>query len=487
MKRTRLYEKHLSLEARMVEFAGWEMPVQYPTGIVEEHLLTRKSAGLFDISHMGRFLVSGPGSLAFLQQVLTNNAAALEPGKAQYTMIPNPQGGAVDDAYLYCLDIGRTAARQSHWQYLLVVNAVNRDKDWDHLRSMISEFPEVQLKDRTGELAMLSLQGPESRRMLLELFGEAALPEPGRNNLVGISHRGRELTVARTGYTGEPLGFELFVPAEVAGELWDDLLAAGAAPIGLGARDTLRLEAGLPLYGHELGIGPDDREIPIFSCPLARFAVSLSPLKGGFVGRQALEAQFTAYRRVVKHCHPQDSSAEERPLPRMIRLFELQERGIARQGSEVFSGDRPVGWVTSGTMAPYWIFEGEGLCSIRSEDSDRRAIGMALIDSAVEEQTAIQIDVRGKRLEALVVPYLLRAEAPPIARPVLWAPAVERAMAAEIAGAAEQGLTAAPAAEQEAAILESDRTYPRKVRELLAGSIENTRWRQQRCINLIPS
>jgi aminomethyltransferase len=467
MNRTGLYDKHLDLGARMVEFAGWEMPVQYPTGIVEEHLLTRKSAGLFDISHMGRYLVSGRGALAFLQAVLTNNAAALEPGKAQYTMIPNAEGGAVDDAYLYCLDTPKAAEGQGAREYLLVVNAANRDKDWDHLLSIKTEFPEVELQDRTRELAMLSLQGPESRRILIDLFGEAALPEPGRNNLLRISRNGLELTIARTGYTGEPLGFELFVPAEAVVGLWDALLEAGAEPIGLGARDTLRLEAGLPLYGHELGIGPENREIPIYSCPLARFAVSLSALKGRFIGREALEGQFAAYRRIVKRNYPQDGVREgEQPLPRMIRLFELRDRGIARQGAEVFVEDRRVGWVTSGTMAPYWIFEGEGLCSVPTDRSDRRAIGMALIDSGIEEQTEIRIDVRGKRLKAITAAYLLRAEAPPMARPVLWT------------GAAE-----VPAADTR----EKARPYTQRVRELLEGSIENTRWRQQRCINLIPS
>jgi aminomethyltransferase len=477
MKRTPLYDKHLDLGARIVEFAGWEMPVQYPTGIVEEHLLNRKRAGLFDISHMGRFLVSGQGCLAFLQAVLTNNAAALDPGKAHYTMIPNPEGGAVDDAYLYCLDTPEAAKGRSAWEYLLVVNAANRDKDWDHLQSIRAEFPEAELQDRTRDLAMLSIQGPESRRILIDLFGEAALPEPGRNNLLGISHNGIELTIARTGYTGEPLGFELFVPAELVGNVWDDLLEAGAAPIGLGARDTLRLEAGLPLYGHELGIGPDDREIPIFSCPLARFAVSLSALKGRFIGREALEQQFAAYRRIVKRNYAQDGTqegAQPKPLPRMIRLFELQERGIARQGAEVFVEDRRVGWVTSGTMAPYWIFEGEGLCSVLTDRNDRRAIGMAFIDSDIEDQTEIRIDVREKRLQAITVPYLLRAEAPPMARPVLWAPVVEaHAAEREPEPAAETRKKAPP--------------YPQKVRELLAGSIENTRWRQQDCINLIPS
>jgi aminomethyltransferase len=475
MKHTPLYDKHLGLGARMVEFAGWEMPVQYPTGIVEEHLLTRKSAGLFDISHMGRFHLSGRGCLAFLQHVLTNNAAALEPGKAQYTMIPNPEGGAVDDAYLYCLDTPQASKRQDDLEYLLVVNAANRDKDWDHLQSIIHDFSEVQLQDRSEELAMLSIQGPESRRILIDLFGEAALPEPGRNNLLGISSGGTELTIARTGYTGEPLGFELFVPAEKAGKIWNDMLEAGSVPVGLGARDTLRLEAGLPLYGHELGIGPEEREIPIFSCPLARFAVSLSTLKGRFIGREALEAQFSAYRRIFKRDYAHLSAQEDtQALPRMIRLFELQERGIARQGAEVFIEDRRVGWVTSGTMAPYWIFEGEGLCSVLTDRSDRKAIGMALIDSDIEDQTEIRIDVRGKRLQAISVPYLLRAEAPPMARPVLWATAAKARAAKGVA-------------EPVAGIREKAQPYPQRVRELLAGSIENTRWRQQNCVNLIPS
>ena len=464
MKRTPLYDKHVGLGARIVEFAGWQMPVQYPTGIVEEHLLTRRRAGLFDVSHMGRFLISGRDALPFLQHVLTNNAAALEPGKAQYTMIPNREGGAVDDAYLYCLGTLEAAEGQSEWKYLLVVNAANRDKDWDHLQSLLSEFPALELRDLTGDLAMLSLQGPESRRILIDLFGEAALPEPGRNNLLGISYRGTELTIARTGYTGEPLGFELFVPARLVEKVWDDLLEGGAVPVGLGARDTLRLEAGLPLYGHELGIGPDNGEIPIFSCPLARFAVSLSPLKGHFVGREALSEQFAAYRRIVKREY-----SRLQALPRMIRLFEIKERGIARQGAEVYVDDRHAGRVTSGTMAPYWIFEGEGLCSVQTDRSERRAIGMALIDSDIEEQTEIRIDVRGKRLEAITAAYLLRAEAPPIARPVLWAPEPTRA--------------AGPAA----GTPQDERPYPQRVRELLAGSIENTRWRQQRCINLIPS
>ncbi len=319
MMRTPLYEKHLSLGARMVEFAGWEMPVQYPTGIVEEHLRARRGAGLFDISHMGRFLVSGRDSLPFLQHALTNNAAALEPGKAQYTMIPNEGGGAIDDAYLYCLNA---------LEYLLVVNAANRDKDWEHLQSIRSGYAGLELEDRTADLAMISLQGPESRHIMISCLGEEALPEPGRNNLTAISSLGSTLTVARTGYAGEPLGFELFVPEQSLDRVWDDFLAAGAAPIGLGARDTLRLEAGLPLYGHELGIDPENEEIPIFACPLARFAVSFSPLKKQFIGRHPLQDQFAVYRKIVKRDYSNLQS-----LPRIVGLFE----GSAGQG------DRPSG------------------------------------------------------------------------------------------------------------------------------------------------
>jgi aminomethyltransferase len=474
--KTPLYQKHLDLDARMIDFAGWEMPVHYPAGIMEEHLLTRKQAGLFDISHMGRFLVSGPGSLPFLQHALTNNAAALEPGKAQYTMIPNPTGGALDDAYLYRL--GEGLARQptggqgqrisggadarrgdNAAAYLLVVNAANRDKDWNHLQALASGFPGVELADRTEELAMLSLQGPESRRILIGLFGEDALPEPGRNNLLEISVEGVEVAVARTGYAGEPLGFELFVSRGSVQPLWDRILTAGAAPIGLGARDTLRLEAGLPLYGHELGAGPENGEIPVFSCPLARFAVSFSPLKGQYIGRPALQRQFAEYRRIVRRDY-----GDLHVLPRLIRLFEVQDRGVARQGAEVFAGHRRVGWVTSGTMAPYWIFEGEGLCRVATDRSERRAIGMALVDSQIEGRSEIEIEVRGRRLEAIIAPYLLRSEAPPFARPVLWK---------EVEAVSEPRQPAP--------------SYLQKAGELLRRSIDNTRWRRERCINLIPS
>ncbi len=167
MRRTILYERHIALGAKMVEFGGWEMPLQYPAGIIEEHLRTRKQAGLFDVSHMGRFVIEGDGALAFLQHALSNNAAGLEPGRAQYTLIPDEHGGAVDDAYLY---------RFFPSEYLLVVNAANRQKDWEHLQRLLAGFPGARLADRTEELAMLSLQGPLSREILARVLGDPRGP-----------------------------------------------------------------------------------------------------------------------------------------------------------------------------------------------------------------------------------------------------------------------------------------------------------------------
>ena len=291
LKRTPLYDRHVEAGARMVDFAGWEMPVHYAGGIIGEHLATRRHAGLFDVSHMGRFVLRGRGALPFLQHVLTNNAAALDVLQAQYTMVPTPTGGAVDDAYLY---------RFREDEYLLVVNASNRVKDWEHFHQLLLGFPDVELADETDEIAMLALQGSASRDILAGLIEHGRLPKPLRNELSIVTVGGAELRVGRTGYTGEPICFELFVAAGNAPALWDALVAAGAEPVGLGARDTLRLEAGLPLYGQELGLDPAGLEIPIMSCPLAAFAVSFSPLKADYVGRAALERQHAAYERILR-------------------------------------------------------------------------------------------------------------------------------------------------------------------------------------------
>ena len=458
--RTPFHAQHVAAGARMVDFGGWEMPVQYPAGIIAEHLATRAGAGLFDVSHMGRFVLRGPGSAAFLQHVLTNNAEALDLLQAQYTMVPTETGGAVDDAYLYRFTAG---------EYLLVVNASNRHKDWEHLREHLAHFPDVEMSDETGEIAMVAVQGKASREVLGGLVAAGALPEPLRNELSLATLRlgdGRlaEARIARTGYTGEPVAFEVFVPAGDGPALWDALVAAGAVPVGLGARDTLRLEAGLPLYGHELGADPEGREIPIFSCPLATFAVSFSPRKGDFVGRAALLRQQKAYARILQRDYSLLAD-----LPRITRPVAVTGRGIAREGAPVhaengarYEGETFLGWVTSGTAVPFWGLEGEGLCSTQTEEHELRSIALAYLDSRVLEDEEVEVDVRGRRVPGLVVPHHLRSDAPPCARAIVW----DRAPQLSELEGGESG---------------------EKAIRLLGRAIANHEWRQGECIDLIPS
>ena len=448
--KTVFYEKHVDLGAKMVGFGGWDMPIQYESGIVQEHLSTRKQAGLFDVSHMGRFIVGGPDALDFLQHTLSNNAAALEIEESQYTMIPDESGRAVDDAYLY---------RFEKSEYLLVVNAANREKDWRHLLGFKKKFGRVQIEDRTRELCMLSLQGPKSKEILSGIIDAGRLPEPLRNSLSTVQICDSRVLVGRTGYTGEPICFELFMERKDALMIWDMLLQKGAVPVGLGARDTLRLEAALPLYGHELGLDPEGKPIPIFACNLARFAVSLSPLKRQFVGKQALERQFKAFKKIVDRDY--ELMAD---LPRLIQPIELQGKGIARAGAPVLRAGKPVGFVTSGTMVPYWQSQGRGLATVQSAGRQMRAIGLALVDSNLVEGDEIEIDIRGKRTSAVIVPYLLRNEAPPYCWPIRY-----------------QQLR-----EEKRTIQADDRTA-RNVRSLLDKAAANTNWRQKECINLIPS
>ena len=406
--RTPFYEEHLALKAQMVEFGGWEMPIMYPDGIVQEHLNTRRGAGLFDVSHMGRFIIRGKDGPAFLQHVLTNNAAALDiqTTGAQYTLIPTETGGAVDDAYLY---------RFEQDQFLLVVNAANREKDWQHFQRFMNDFHELEILDLTAEMAMLSLQGPNSREILRSVVSHGKLPDPRRNAVSTVSISGTRVLLARTGYTGEPICFELFMERAHGPLIWRRLLDEGATPVGLGARDTLRLEAGLPLYGHELGVGPDGREIPILACPSAKPAVSFSPRKGDFVGKQALRNQFKDLEKIINHDY-QDLAH----LPRMIRPISLIERGVARAGSGVIEGDRQVGVITSGTMVPMWVMKGDGLESLMTEKHGLRAIALGYLDSHVEAADPLLVEIRGKEIAAAVVPFHLRSDAPPYARPILY-------------------------------------------------------------------
>ena len=465
-RRTPLYDRHVAAGARMVEFAGWEMPLQYPTGIIAEHLATRRHAGLFDVSHMGRLVFRGRDAVPFLQHVLSNNVEALDPLQAQYTIIPTPTGGAVDDAYLY---------RFTADEHLLVVNAANREKDLAHFAAHRERFPDLVVEDVTAEVAMVALQGKGSRDLLAGLIAGGGLPEPQRNELSLATLRlpGRRgavpVRIGRTGYTGEPVCFELFLAAEDAPALWDALVAGGATPAGLGARDTLRLEAGLPLYGHELGLDPEGREIPVMSCPLATFAVSFSPRKGDYVGREALTRQHRAYARILQR----DWSLLE-DLPRLTRPLAVTGRGIARQGADVFMAGGPhddpgrpapgahLGWVTSGTAVPYWGVAGEGLCSTQTDEHDLRSIALAYLDSRTLEDDEVTVDVRGRPVPGLVVPYHLRSDAPPCARAILW----------------DHTPQLPPA--------EGGDTGERALR-LLQRAVDNHLWRQTACINLIPS
>ena len=449
-KQTVFYQNHKALGANIVPFAGWEMPLHYPTGIIEEHLATRKGVGLFDVSHMGRFVFQGSGCQAFLQHVLTNNAAALDTRDvgAQYTLIPNESGGAIDDAFLY---------RFSEDTFLLVVNAANRYQDWQYLQRIKKNFQQVDMIDRTRDLVMLALQGPLSRQIMASMVESGSLPEPKRNSVGTVGMAGTQIMVARTGYTGEPLGFELFLPANRGPALWELLIKKGATPVGLGARDTLRLEAGLPLFGHELGEDPENLDIPVMACPQSRYGVSFSPLKGDFVGRPAIMEQFQALGRILF-----GDFSNMTALPRLIRPIAVTGRGVARHGDKVFKDGKHIGFVTSGTRVPLWSVEGEGLTSFQTERRELRSICLAYIDSHIQDDASVTIDIRGKQIAAVVVPYHLRSEAPPLARPIIQSHILP-----------EDQVSASPAVT--------------KVTQLLRDSLENTRWRQHECINLIPS
>ncbi len=450
LKKTLFHDRHVAAGGKMVEFGGWDMPVLYPTGIIGEHLATRKGAGLFDVSHMGRFIVRGQGALSFLQHVLTNNAEALDirTAGAQYTLIPTPTGGAVDDAYLY---------RFVEEEYLLVVNAANREKDWNHLAPLSKEFDHVDLIDRSEDIVMLALQGPQSRALMEGIITSGRLPEPVRNAVNQVTISGARVKVARTGYTGEPLCFELFADRKDGLMLWDLILSKGATPIGLGARDTLRLEAGLPLYGHELGQDRDGKEIPVMACPLSRFAVSFSPLKGDFIGREALARQQAALKQIIA-----GDFSRIQDLPRMIRHLAVTGRGIAREGATLFKDNKEVGYVTSGTAVPLWRVEGEGLESRLIDQHELRSIALAYIDSDIPDDERLFVEIRGKGVDALTVPFHMRSEAPPYARPIVFDhPLVAHELSSD------------------------DR--PSLAKRLMEKAIRNTVWRQQECINLIPS
>ena len=432
LKETPLAPWHREHGARMTEFGGWEMPLFYPAGILKEHLRTRAWAGLFDVSHMGRLAFRGQRTLDFLRFALSNDAAALVAGQApaggqsQYTLIPREDGSALDDAFLYRFESG---------EYLLVVNAANASADAAHLQALAGGFG-VEIEDRTAATAMFALQGPLSWEVLRGLAPTSSHAMPGRNRSLTLTLLQTECVVSRTGYTGEPIGFEIFLPADRAEAIWTRLIEVGRplglGPIGLGARDTLRLEASLPLFGQEGGTDPDGRPMPILAVPSSRFGVSRSDAGRDFVGRAALERQAAAVQALRDGGKP-DLSV----LPRRVRPLAVLDPGVARHGDTVLAGDEAVGRITSGSVAPYWNWAALGqeenapppvenpLSAEAWEEQDsaaetgKRPVALAYVDVNLVEGLPPEILSRGRRLRAKWVSRHGRGDVPPFFRPVL--------------------------------------------------------------------
>jgi aminomethyltransferase len=346
MKRTPLYDIHVNLKAKMVPFAGWEMPVYY-AGIMAEHKAVRTSAGIFDIGHMGAVKISGNNALQYLQKVLSNDVSKLEAGSSQYSIILNDSGGVIDDIFVYRLP--------DH--YMLILNASNNDKDIEWLKKNMCDG--VDIKDLKHKMTLLALQGPKSQDILQKIC-DVDLNKLGHHKIVSARISHLPSLISRTGYTGED-GFELFFDKSKAETIWNKLIELGAVPCGLGARDTLRLEAGMPLYGHEYNEGITPLETG-FS-----FAVKLD--KGDFIGRNSL----------VVH-------KEEGTSKRLIGI-KLNETGIPRQGQKIFKDGKIIGYVTSGTMSPT-LKVPIGMGYVRSEYSD---VG-----------SAFDLEIRGKHIKAEV-------------------------------------------------------------------------------------
>ena len=365
-KRTVLFDLHASkLGARMTEFGGFAMPVSY-TGIIEEHLAVRSAAGLFDLSHMGEFEISGPRALELLERALSNSAARLREGEAQYTILCAEDGGTIDDLIVYRLGAER---------YLLCVNASNIEPDRDQLADL--NRGRASLTDLSDETALIGIQGPATAAILAPLTS-VPVEAIGRFRTATALVAGARCLLARTGYTGED-GFELFTPAQNAAGLFEAILEAGAPaglkPCGLGARDTLRMEAGLPLYGHEL-----DRS----TTPLEAGLDSFVKFGRQFVGEPALSKERTGGLR-----------------KRLIGLGTADSRSVARQGYRLYREGRELGTVTSGTFAP----------------SFNRPLAMAYVDASAagaawpREGDTIEVEIRNRKLPATVMalPFYRRA------------------------------------------------------------------------------
>jgi aminomethyltransferase len=341
-RHTPLYDTHVAAGAKMVDFAGWLMPVQYPAGLRAEHMAVRESCGVFDVSHMGQIETAGPRALQLLQRLLSNDLAAMQDGGAQYALLCREDGGVLDDLFTY---------RLGEERFLTITNAANHERDLDRFL-VHAPVTGVKVHDRRDQLAMLAVQGPAARG-IVELLASSPLParhRAHRQELAGVSG-----LVCGTGYTGED-GVEILCTAEQAPALWDELVARGAQPAGLGARDTLRLEACLHLYGNDLSVNRNPIEAGLGWC--CKEAT-------GFIGSRAVAAM-----------------RAEGPAQKLV-AFAIEGGGIARAGNEIVGG----GVVTSGTLSPC-LGIGVGLAYV---PADRAAVG-----------TLLQIDVRGRVRQALV-------------------------------------------------------------------------------------
>jgi len=351
LKRTPLFDVHVKAGAKMVPFGGWEMPVQY-TGIIDEHRAVRRAVGLFDISHMGEFEVEGPDALAAVQRLTTNDASTLALGQVQYSLLCYPEGGIVDDLTLYRLDADR---------YMLTVNASNIDKDWAWVTG---HGGGGRWRDASAETALLAVQGPRAEG-LVQRLADRDVTAIRYYHFARGAVAGAPALISRTGYTGED-GFELYVAADRAEGLWHALLEAGRPdgiqPIGLGARDTLRLEMKFALYGNDI----DQTTNPLE----AGLGWVVKPGKGDFIGRDAIEAM------------------RARGVPRKLVGFEMQDRSVPRHGYRLLSAGAEVGVVTSGSFAP----------------SLERSIGMGYARADLSAVgAALEVEIRGQGHPARVV------------------------------------------------------------------------------------
>jgi len=350
MKSTILHDKHIALKAKMAEFAGFDMPIQY-SGIVDEHMAVRKAAGVFDVSHMGNFFLEGPEVGHFLQKMLTLDMSTVKTGQAVYTLLCYENGGAVDDLILYAIRPG---------YYMLIVNAANVEKDFNWLLEHKRE--KCSLVNRSDELAILAVQGPGTAVVIDAASGGRFSGTKPFSVAEGFSIAGQDAIVARTGYTGED-GCEIIVENKGAAAVWDFLLEKGVKPAGLGARDTLRLEMGYTLYGHEI-----NAETNVLEAGLS-WIVKLDK-KDDFIGKRAL------------------ADSKQAGLKRRLVGLLAADKGIPRAGCDVFHNGGRAGTVTSGGHSPIL---GKG-------------IALAMVDAKFSEPgMAMEVDVRGKRLPVNVV------------------------------------------------------------------------------------